>query len=82
VLWRLNREMLGWASNLPNRHRLQIEYVERKIDKPAEQVMLEHLSYRYNHPECFSSLALAHKDSRATDPVRNSLDLRRRRDRW
>lgn len=68
VLWRLNREMLGWASNLPNRHRLLIEYVEGKIDKPAEQVMLEHLSYRYDHPERFSSLGLAHKDSRATDP--------------
>jgi DNA-binding GntR family transcriptional regulator len=58
VLWRLNREMLGWASILPNRHRQILEFVQGKIDKSAEQVMLEHLTYRYPHPERFSSLAL------------------------
>ncbi|HLM82985.1 MAG TPA: GntR family transcriptional regulator [Terriglobales bacterium] len=74
VLWRLNREMLGWASNLPNRHRLLIEFVEGKINKPAEEVMLDHLSYRYDHPERFSSLALAQNNFRAIDPVKNPLD--------
>jgi DNA-binding GntR family transcriptional regulator len=68
VLWRINREMLGWASSLPNRHRLLIDFVEGKIDKPAEEVMLEHLSYRYDHPERFSSLALSRNESGATDP--------------
>jgi DNA-binding GntR family transcriptional regulator len=69
VLWRINREMLGWASNLPNRHRLLIEFVEGKINEPAEEVMLEHLSYRYDRPDRFSSLALSPKDPRATDPL-------------
>ena len=75
VLWRLNREMLGWASNLPNPHRLLLEFVEGKINKPAEEVMLEHLSSLYEHPERFSSLALSQKDSRATDPAKNTFDL-------
>lgn len=68
VLWRLNREMLGWASNLSNPHRLLVEFVEGKIDRPAEEVMLEHLSYRYEHPERFSSLALPQEDSPVTNP--------------
>jgi DNA-binding GntR family transcriptional regulator len=59
VLWRLKREMLGWASILPNHHRLLLEFVQGKVKKPAEQVMLEHLSYRYQQPERFSSLALS-----------------------
>ncbi|MGH9529859.1 MAG: GntR family transcriptional regulator [Terriglobales bacterium] len=58
VLWRLNREMLGWASILPNRHHQILEFVQGKLDQPAEEVMLEHLSFRYPHPERFSSLAL------------------------
>jgi hypothetical protein len=68
VLWRLNREMLGWASILPNSHRLLLEFVEGKIDRPAEEVMLEHLSYRYDHPERFSSLALPQDIARGTKP--------------
>lgn len=58
VLWRINRDMLGWASILPNQHRQLLSYIEGKVDRSAEQVMLEHLSYRYQQPERFSSLAL------------------------
>jgi DNA-binding GntR family transcriptional regulator len=58
VLWRLNREMLGWASILPNHHRMLLDFLQGKSTKPAEEVILEHLSYRYNQPERFSSLAL------------------------
>jgi DNA-binding GntR family transcriptional regulator len=58
VLWRLNREMLGWASILPNHHRMLFEFLQVKSTKSAEEVMMEHLSYRYNAPEKFSSLAL------------------------
>jgi DNA-binding GntR family transcriptional regulator len=58
VLWRINREMLGWASILSNRHKGMLEFVQGKTEKSAEQVMLEHLSYRYQQPERFSSLAL------------------------
>lgn len=58
VLWRINREMLGWASILSNQHRQLLNYIEGKIDRPAEEVMLEHLSYRYQQPERFSSLGL------------------------
>jgi DNA-binding GntR family transcriptional regulator len=65
VLWRLNREMLGWASVLPSRHRQILEFVKGKLDKPAEQVMLEHLSFRYQQPERFSSLALSKDGSRS-----------------
>lgn len=59
VLWRINRDMLGWASILSNQHRQLLNYVEGKVDRPAEEVMLEHLSYRYQQPERFSSLALS-----------------------
>jgi DNA-binding GntR family transcriptional regulator len=68
VLWRLNREMLGWASILPNRHRQILEFVQGKIDKPAEQIMLEHLSYRYKQPERFSSLAFSKDGSPPKSP--------------
>ena len=64
VLWRLNREILGWASLLPNRHRLILEFIQGKSEMPAEQVMLEHLSHRYQRPERFSSLALQPDGSR------------------
>ena len=63
VLWRLNREMLGWASILPNQHRMLLEFLRGKSNKSAEEVMLEHLSYRYNQPERFSSLGLASEES-------------------
>ncbi len=66
VLWRINREMLGWASILPNHHRLLLDFVVGEIEAPAEEMMLEHLSYRYNQPERFSSLALSREDSSAT----------------
>lgn len=66
VLWRLNREMLGWASILPNHHRMLLEFLQGKLKKSAEEVMLEHLSYRYNQPERFSSLALSHQESSTT----------------
>jgi DNA-binding GntR family transcriptional regulator len=66
VLWRINREMLGWAAILPNHHRLLLDFVVGEIQRPAEEVMLEHLSYRYNQPERFSSLALSREDSPAT----------------
>jgi DNA-binding GntR family transcriptional regulator len=63
VLWRLNREMLGWASILPNHHRMLLEFLQGKSTKSAEEVVLEHLSYRYNQPERFSSLALAKQET-------------------
>jgi DNA-binding GntR family transcriptional regulator len=62
VLWRLNREMLGWAAILPNRHHMLLEFIERKTDKSAEEVMLEHLSFRFQKPERFSSLALPNEE--------------------
>lgn len=65
VLWRLNREILGWASILSNQHRQLLNYIEGKVDRPAEEVMLEHLSYRYQQPERFSSLALLPAGSQA-----------------
>jgi DNA-binding GntR family transcriptional regulator len=66
VLWRLNREMLGWASILPNHHRMLLEFLQGKLDKSAEQVMLEHLSYRYVQPERFSSLGLPREEPSPT----------------
>lgn len=65
VLWRLNREMLGWASILPNHHRMLLEFLQGKSAKSAEEVMMEHLSYRYNQPERFSSLALGKPEALA-----------------
>ena len=59
VLWRINRDMLGWGRILSNQHRQLLDYLEDKVERPAEEVMLEHLSYRYQHPERFSSLALS-----------------------
>jgi DNA-binding GntR family transcriptional regulator len=59
VLWRINRDMLGWGRILANQHRQLLNYIEDKVDRPAEEVMLEHLSYRYQQPERFSSLALS-----------------------
>jgi DNA-binding GntR family transcriptional regulator len=58
VLWRINREMLGWAAILANHHRALLNFVLGRSQGSAEDVMLEHLSYRYTHPERFSSLAL------------------------
>jgi len=58
-LWRINRDMLGWGRILSNQHQQLLDYIEDKVDRPAEEVMLEHLSYRYQHPERFSSLALS-----------------------
>ena len=58
VLWRINREMLGWAAILANHHRALLNFVLGRNQSSAEDVMLEHLSYRYTHPERFSSLAL------------------------
>jgi len=66
VLWRLNRELLGWAAILPNHHRMLLEFLQRKSHKTAETVMLEHLSYRYNQPERFSSLGLTSEESSPT----------------
>lgn len=57
VIWRINRDILGWASILSNQHRQLLNYIEGKVDRPAEEVMLEHLSYRYQQPERFSSLS-------------------------
>lgn len=65
VLWRINRDILGWGSILSNQHRQLVNYIEGKVDRPAEEVMLEHLSYRYQQPERFSSLALAPAGSQA-----------------
>ncbi len=67
VLWRINRDMLGWASILSNQHRQLLNYIKGRVDRPAEGVMLEHLSYRYQQPERFSSLALL--SSAATQPA-------------
>jgi DNA-binding GntR family transcriptional regulator len=58
VLWRINQEMLGWAAILANHHRALLNFVLGRNQSSAEDVMLEHLSYRYTHPERFSSLAL------------------------
>ena len=66
VLWRLNREMLGWASILSNQHRMLLEFLQGKSNRPAEDVMLEHLSFRYTQPERFSSLALLPRESSGT----------------
>jgi DNA-binding GntR family transcriptional regulator len=66
VLWRLNREMLGWASILPNHHRSLLEFLQGNLSKSAEEVMLQHLSYRYQQPERFSSLALPREESAAS----------------
>lgn len=63
VLWRLNRDILGWASILPNHHRMLLEFLRGKSPKSAEEVMMEHLSYRYNQPERFSSLALGKQET-------------------
>lgn len=65
VLWRINREMLGWASILSRQHWELLNYIEGKVERPAEEVMLEHLSYRYQQPERFSSLALSRAGSQA-----------------
>ena len=65
VLWRLNREMLGWASILPNHHRMLLEYLQGKSNKSAEEIIMEHLSYRYNDPAKFSSLALEERETAA-----------------
>ena len=59
VLWRINREMLGWAAILTRQHRSLLEFVMGSVQKPPQEVMLEHLSYRFNQPARFSSLALA-----------------------
>lgn len=58
VLWRIKQEMLGWASILPRQHWLLLDFVQNKTKESAENVMLKHLSYRYSHPDRFSSLAL------------------------
>jgi DNA-binding GntR family transcriptional regulator len=58
VIWRINRDILGWASILSHQHQQLLNYIEGKVDRRAEEVMLEHLSYRYQHPERFSSLSL------------------------
>jgi len=68
VLWRLNREMLGWASILSNQHRMLLKFLQGKSNQPAENVMLEHLSFRYTQPERFSSLALVSEESFDTVP--------------
>lgn len=58
VIWRINRDILGWASILSHQHQQLLNYIEGKVDRRAEEVMLEHLSYRYQQPERFSSLSL------------------------
>jgi DNA-binding GntR family transcriptional regulator len=62
VLWRINRQMLGWGNILANHHTVVLDFVESKIDRSAEDIMLQHLSYRYSHPERFSSLGLTRQD--------------------
>jgi DNA-binding GntR family transcriptional regulator len=65
ILWRLNREMLGWASILPNHHRMLLDFLQGKSTKSAEEIIMEHLSYRYNDPAKFSSLALRKQETPA-----------------
>jgi DNA-binding GntR family transcriptional regulator len=72
ALWRINQEMLGWASILPNRHRLLLSFISGKVDKPAAEVMLEHLSYRYTQPDRFSSLALRRESGAVVTARRKS----------
>jgi DNA-binding GntR family transcriptional regulator len=66
VLWRINRDMLGWAAILVKQHRALVEYVLGNIQTPAEEVMLEHLSYRYNQPARFASLGLTQAETAAS----------------
>jgi DNA-binding GntR family transcriptional regulator len=63
ALWRINKEMLGWASILSNQHRLLLAFVAGEVQKPAREVMLEHLRFRYTDPERYSSLAVEHEGS-------------------
>jgi DNA-binding GntR family transcriptional regulator len=58
VLWRINQKMLDWAKILPTQHRLLLDFVQHRVPDSAEKVMLTHLSYRYSHPDRYSSLAL------------------------
>jgi DNA-binding GntR family transcriptional regulator len=58
VLWRIKQDMLGWASILRGHHWRLLDFVQGKINDPAERIMLDHLSYRYSRPERFSSLGL------------------------
>jgi DNA-binding GntR family transcriptional regulator len=58
ALWRINREMLGWAAILTRQHRALLDFVLGLSEKTAQEVMLGHLSYRFNQPARFSSLAL------------------------
>ncbi len=75
VLWRINREMLGWAAILPNSHRMIWEYIQGKSKKSAEEVILEHLSFRYQNPDRFSSLALPKEDHNG--PLQSSFAITR-----
>lgn len=66
VLWRIKKEMLGWASILPRQHWQLLDFVQNKTKESAENVMLQHLSYRYSQPDRFSSLALERRTKTAT----------------
>jgi DNA-binding GntR family transcriptional regulator len=57
VLWRLKREIRDWG-HLLNHHRTIVDFLQGKIDTPAEQVMLTHLSFRFSDPARFSSLSV------------------------
>jgi DNA-binding GntR family transcriptional regulator len=63
VIWRINRDILGRASILSHKHQQLLDHIEGKVDRRAEEVMLEHLSYGYRQPEPFSSLNLSAAES-------------------
>jgi DNA-binding GntR family transcriptional regulator len=44
------------ARKVVNSHRALLEFIQGKIDRPAEEVMLDLLSVRWSHPARFSSL--------------------------
>ena len=59
VLWRINREITGWSAILVKQHNALVDFVLGNIQQPAEEVMIEHLSYRFTLPARFSSYGLA-----------------------
>jgi DNA-binding GntR family transcriptional regulator len=58
VLWRIRQDRPGWAAVLAKRHRMFLEFLQGSTEASAEQVVLDHLRYRYSEPERFSSWGL------------------------
>lgn len=58
AVWRANRNNRGWGSLLFNHHLLLIDFIRGNCSKSAEEVMLEHLSFRFDSPAEFSSMGI------------------------